>query len=66
MDDLIRRQDAIDAVMGTEPVFSLDSLEPYQKTSDVIQKLEKLPSAQQNYDSERRNIEWENSKTSLE
>lgn len=45
MSDLIRREDAIDAVMNTEPVFAVDSLEPYQKTKDVVEALEAIPSA---------------------
>ena len=44
-DDLIKRSDAIDAVMNTEPVFAVDSLEPYQKTKDVVEALEAVPSA---------------------
>ena len=44
-EDLIRRSDAIDAVMNTEPVFAVDSLEPYQKTKDVVEALEVIPSA---------------------
>lgn len=44
-DDLIKRSDAIDAVMNTEPVFAVDSLEPYQKTKDVVEALEAIPSA---------------------
>ena len=44
-EDLIRRSDAIDAVMNTEPVFAVDSLEPYQKTKDVVEALEAIPSA---------------------
>ena len=42
-EDLIRRSDAIDAVMNTEPVFAVDSLEPYQKTKDVVEALEAIP-----------------------
>ena len=44
-EDLIRRSDAIEAVMNTEPVFAVDSLEPYQKTKDVVEALEAIPSA---------------------
>ena len=43
-DDLIKRSDAIDAVINTEPVFAVDSLEPYQKTKDVVEALEAIPS----------------------
>ena len=45
-EDLIKRSDAIDAVMNTEPVFAVDSLEPYQKTKDVVEALEAIPSAE--------------------
>lgn len=43
---LISRQDAIDAVMNTEPVFNLDTFDQYQRTEDVINAIEQLPSAQ--------------------
>ena len=43
---MIYLDDAIDAVMNTEPVFDFQSLEPFQKTKDVINALEALPSAQ--------------------
>ena len=47
MTDLIRRADAIEAVMNTEPVvFDSQSLEPHQKTKDVIDALSALPSAE--------------------
>ena len=46
MTDLINRADAIEAVMNTEPtVFDAQSLEPHQKTKDVIDALMALPSA---------------------
>ena len=45
--DLISRADAIEAVMNTEPVvFDSQSLEPHQKTKDVIDALSALPSAE--------------------
>ena len=44
-EDLIKRSDAIEAVMNTEPVFAVDSLEPYQKTKDVVEALEAVPAA---------------------
>lgn len=44
-EDLIKRSDAIEAVMNTEPVFAVDSLEPYQKTKDVVEAIESVPSA---------------------
>lgn len=44
--DLISRADAVEAVMNTEPVvFDSQSLEPHQKTKDVIDALSALPSA---------------------
>ena len=47
MTDLISRADAIEAVMNTEPVvFDSQSLEPHQKTKDVIDALSALPSAE--------------------
>ena len=47
MSDLINRQDAIEVVMNTEPVvFDVQTLEPHQKTKDVIAAIEALPSAQ--------------------
>ena len=47
MSDLIDRQAVIDAIMDTEPVvFDVKSLEPHQKTKDVINAIENLPSAQ--------------------
>ena len=47
MDDLISRQGAIDAVMNTEPLFfDFDTLEPCQKTKDVVKAINDLPSAQ--------------------
>lgn len=47
MNDLISRQDAIDAVMGTKPiVFDVNRLEPHQRTKDVVKAIEQLPSAQ--------------------
>ena len=45
--DLISRADAVEAVMNTEPVvFDSQSLEPHQKTKDVIDALSALPSAE--------------------
>ena len=45
MNDLISRQAAIDAVINTEPVvFDVKSLEPHQKTKDVINALNEVPS----------------------
>ena len=44
-DDLIKRSDAIYAVMNTESVFAVDSLEPYKKTKEVVEALEAIPSA---------------------
>lgn len=43
--DLIRRADAIEAVMNIEPTFDTRSLEPYQKEKDVVSAIESLPSA---------------------
>lgn len=45
--DLIDRQAAIDAIMSTEPVvFDAQTLEPHQRTKDVIAAINELPSAQ--------------------
>lgn len=49
--DLIDRQAAIDAVMNTKPVvFDVQHLEPHQKTKDVVDAIEKLPSAAMDLD----------------
>ena len=49
MDDYIKREDAKDAVMNTEPLFALckDGIAHvgYQRTTDVIAEIDKIPSA---------------------
>ena len=42
-DELISRQQAIDAIMDTEPLFGIDGT-PYQKTQDVVNAINALPS----------------------
>ena len=44
MSDYIKREEAVDAVMCTEPVvFDQETLEQYQKTKDVLKQLEQIP-----------------------